>query len=236
MIVTCPSCATRNELAMHAHRQLLQCRGCGASWLESGARDVTDVVADLELPPDALLDDPAIDDDVLAIARAARQAAERHAAATRRRRAELRGWSLLALVIAVPIALLMLFPDRLGALLPGAARLYLAVGLDTSMANFLIRGVEQTHTIADGTRVLAVRGEVVNAARSDHRVPALLFRLKDANGHEVYAWTLKGALTRALKPGEATGFTTRLASPPLNARELEISFAHTAEIAVNPRP
>jgi hypothetical protein len=221
---------------MHAHRQLLQCRGCGVSWLESGARDVTDVVADVELPPDALLDDPAIDDDVLAIARAARQAAERHAAATRRRRAELRGWSLLALVIAVPIALLMLFPDRLGALLPGAARLYLAVGLDTSMANFLIRGVEQTHTIADGTRVLAVRGEVVNAARSDHRVPALLFRLKDANGHEVYAWTLKGALTRALKPGEATGFITRLASPPLNARELEISFAHTAEIAVNPRP
>ena len=86
MIVTCPSCATRNELAMHAHRQLLQCRGCGVSWLESGARDVTDVVADVELPPDALLDDPAIDDDVLAIARAARQAAERHAAATRRRR------------------------------------------------------------------------------------------------------------------------------------------------------
>jgi hypothetical protein len=221
---------------MHAHRQLLRCRGCGMSWLQSSPVDVTDIVADVELAPEALLDDPAIEDDVLAIARAARQAAERHAAAARRRRAELRGWSILALVIAVPIALLMLFPDRLGALLPGAARLYLAVGLDSNRANFAIRGVEQSHTIADGTRVLAVRGEVVNATRSDHRVPALLFRLKDADGHEVYAWTLKGVLTRALKPGEATGFTTRLASPPLNARELEISFAHSAEIAVNPRP
>ena len=73
-----------------------------------------------------------------------------------------------------------------------------------------------------------------HTARSDHRVPALLFRLKDAEGREVY--TLKGVATRALRPGEATGFTTRLASPPLNAREIEISFARTAEIALNPRP
>ena len=236
MIVTCPSCATRNELPPNAHQALLRCRGCGHSWLESRALDVTELVADPEPQPDALLDDPAIDDDVLAIARAARHAAERHAAAARRRRAELRGWSILALVIAVPLALLMLFPDRLGALLPGAARLYLAVGLDSAMANFTIRGVEQSHTFADGTRVLAIHGEVVNAAGSDRRVPALLFRLRDANGREVYAWTLKGVLTRSLKPGEATGFTTRLASPPLSARGLEISFARTAEIAVNPRP
>jgi hypothetical protein len=221
---------------MHAHRQLLRCRACGHGWLEAGATEVTDIVESMDLSVEALLDDPAIEDDALAIARAAREAADRHAAARRRRRAELRGWSILALVIAVPIALLMLFPDKLAPLLPGAARLYLAVGLDANIAKFTIRGVEQSHSIADGTRVLALRGEVVNTARSDHRVPALLFRLKDAEGREVYAWTLKGVATRALRPGEATGFTTRLASPPLNAREIEISFARTAEIALNPRP
>jgi hypothetical protein len=236
MIVTCPSCATRNELPMHAHRQLLRCRACGHAWLETGAIEVTDIVESTDLSVETLLDDPAIEDDALAIARAAREAADRHAAARRRRRAELRGWSILALVIAVPIALLMLFPDKLAPLLPGAARLYLTVGLDANIAKFTIRGVEQSHSIADGTRVLALRGEVVNTARSDHRVPALLFRLKDAEGREVYAWTLKGVATRALKPGEATGFTTRLASPPLNAREIEISFARTGEIALNPRP
>jgi hypothetical protein len=236
MIVTCPSCATRNELSMHAHRQLLRCRACGHGWLEARAIEVTDIVESMDLSVEALLDDPAIEDDALAIARAAREAADRHAAARKRRRAELRGWSILALVIAVPLALLMLFPDKLAPLLPGAARLYLAVGLDANIAKFTIRGVEQSHTIADGTRVLALRGEVVNTARSDHRVPALLFRLKDGEGREVYSWTLKGVATRALKPGEATGFTTRLASPPLNAREIEISFARTAEIALNPRP
>jgi hypothetical protein len=236
MIVTCPSCATRNELPMHAHRQLLRCRACGHAWLETGPLEVTDIVDGMNLSIEALLDDPAIEDDALAIARAAREAAERHAAARRRRRAELRGWSILALVIAIPIALLMLFPDKLAPLLPGAARLYLAVGLDANIAKFTIRNVEQSHELADGTRVLALRGEVVNIARSDHRVPALLFRLKDGEGREVYAWTLKGVATRALKPGEATGFTTRLASPPLDAREIEISFARTAEFALNPRP
>jgi hypothetical protein len=236
MIVTCPSCATRNELPMHAHRQLLRCGACGHAWLETGPLEVTDIVDGMNLSIEALLDDPAIEDDALAIARAAREAAERHAAARRRRRAELRGWSILALVIAVPIALLMLFPDKLAPILPGAARLYLAVGLDANIAKFTIRNVEQRHELADGTRVLALRGEVVNIARSDHRVPVLLFRLKDGEGREVYAWTLKGVATRALKPGEATGFTTRLASPPLDAREIEISFARTAEFALNPRP
>jgi hypothetical protein len=77
---------------------------------------------------------------------------------------------------------------------------------------------------------------VVNNALSDHRVPALRFRLKDGAGREVYAWTLNGVGTRALRPGEATSFITRLAAPPLTAREIEISFARKTEIAVNRSP
>jgi hypothetical protein len=235
MIVTCPSCATRNALPVHAHRQLVRCRGCGHGWLEPSLIEVAALVTGRD-PAARPLEDPTIEDDALAIAEAARAAAERHAAARRRRRAELRGWSILALVIALPLALLMLFPDRLAPLLPGAARLYMAVGLDAGIADFTIRGVEQSHEIADGTRVLALRGEVVNSAARDHRVPDLAFRLKDGAGREVYAWTLKGVTTRALKPGEATAFTTRLAAPPLTARAIEIGFADTGEIALNPRP
>src|SRR5262245_33702481 len=208
MIVTCPSCATRNALPMHAHRQLVRCRGCGHGWLESSAVDLTDAVAGLDPSGHRFLDDPLIEDDALAIAKAAREAAERHAAALRRRRAELRGWAILALVIAVPLALLMLFPDRLAPLLPGAARLYMAVGLDAGIARFTIRGVEQSHELADGTRVLALRGEVVNSAGSDHRVPDLAFRLKDGAGREVYAWTLEAVATRPSSPARPP------ASPP----------------------
>jgi hypothetical protein len=90
--------------------------------------------------------------------------------------------------------------------------------------------------MADGTRLLALRGEVVNSAGSGHRVPDLLFRLKDGAGRELYAWTLEGVATRPLKPGEATSFTTRLASPPLAARDIEIGFAETGKTALNPRP
>ncbi len=221
---------------MHAHPRQPGCRGCGQGWVESSAIDVTDMLAGPQQPGHLLLDDPAIEDDAVAIARAAREAAERFAAARRRRRAELRGWAILALVIAVPLALLMLFPDKLAPLLPGAARLYMAVGLDAGIPRFTIRGVDQSHELADATRVLAIRGEVVNSAASAHRVPDLEFRLKDGAGREVYAWTLKGMASRALGPGEATGFTTRLASPPLTARAIEISFAEAGEIALNRRP
>jgi len=221
---------------MHAHRQLVRCRACGHGWLESTLIEVSELMTGLDPACRQPIDDPAIEDDAVAIARAARDAAERHAALRRRRRAELRGWSILALVIALPLALLMLFPDRLAPLLPGAARLYMAVGLDAGIADFTIRGVEQSHELADGTRVLALRGEVVNSASREHRVPDLEFRLKDGAGREVYAWTLKGVTTRALKPGEATAFTTRLASPPLAAREIEIGFAEPGEFALNPRP
>jgi hypothetical protein len=112
----------------------------------------------------------------------------------------------------------------------------MAVGLDAGLPRFTIRGVEQSHELADATRVLAIRGEVVNSAGSAHRVPDLELRLKDGAGREVYAWTLKGVASRALRPGEATGFTTRLASPPLTARAIEIGFAEAGEIALNPRP
>jgi len=55
---------------MHAHRQLVRCRGCGHGWLESSAFDVSDVVAGLDPSGHPLLDDPAIEDDAVAIARA----------------------------------------------------------------------------------------------------------------------------------------------------------------------
>ena len=97
MIVTCPSCATRNALPMNAYRQLVRCRGCGHGWLEETAIEGAALVAGLDAPGRPPVDDPAIEDDAIAIAEAARAAAERHAAARRRRRAELRGWSILAL-------------------------------------------------------------------------------------------------------------------------------------------
>ena len=42
MIVTCPSCATRNAPPMHAHPRQPGCRGCSQGWVESSAIDVTE--------------------------------------------------------------------------------------------------------------------------------------------------------------------------------------------------
>jgi hypothetical protein len=75
-----------------------------------------------------------------------------------------------ALVIARAAGALMLFPTGWAhsRRAPPAGSIWRSA-LDSAMANFTIRGVEQSHTIADGTRVLAIHGEVVNAAGSDRR-------------------------------------------------------------------
>ena len=115
-------------------------------------------------------------------------------------------------------------------------KLYDLAGIEVNVRGFEIRNIKQQHLIADGTRVFAVRGQVVNLSGGDSKAPALRFILRDANQREVYAWTLDGVATRSLKPDEATSFVTRIASPPETADDLQIRFAQASEIGSNARP
>jgi hypothetical protein len=78
--------------------------------------------------------------------------------------------------------------------------------------------------------VLAIKGEIVNVAGSERKIPWLLFQLAADDGAEVYRWTLDSG-TRPLKSGEATSFVTRVASPPEQASNILIRFAHADEIS-----
>ena len=85
-----------------------------------------------------------------------------------------------------------------------------------------------------GTRVISIKGEIVNVSDRDRKVPSLRFILQDNAENDVYAWTLDSGI-RPLRPGEMTTFTTRVASPPPCAENLQIRFAHADEIGVNRR-
>jgi hypothetical protein len=77
----------------------------------------------------------------------------------------------------------------------------------------------------DGQVVLAVSGMIVNAGSRELPVPQTIrVTLSDASNHELYHWNFAPKV-QTLKPGQSVPFVTRLSSPPVAARHLEVRFA-----------
>ena len=73
--------------------------------------------------------------------------------------------------------------------------------------------------------VLAVTGRIVNTGKRELPVPQMVrVTLSDAGNHELYHWTFSTGAT-TLKPGQSLPFATRLSSPPVASRHLEVRFA-----------
>ena len=258
MIISCPSCATRYELPaqqLAADGSVIRCAACGHNWLEASAIEVIDISPVTALAPAGRSNEPAqsasqlpmvIEDDdqdavdldlesnriAAAAAKAEREFDERR----RARRANVVGWGGLVSAIAVTFAGLYAFPNQIVHYAPGAAGIYERAGIEINRRGFEIRNIRQQHLLSDGTRVLALRGEVVNVSGRELKVPALRFVIKDEKRREVYAWTLNGVSTKALAAEGSTTFVTRLAAPPETADEIEIRFAQAGEIGSNAQP
>lgn len=241
MIVVCPSCATHQDVPqghLADGRTLIRCGVCGQGWIESRAIDVIEA-AEFEpiLPAVVAEEDSSIsaDFEVMRLAEAARLAKERFAEKERLKRRELRGWAILALTVIVPLSLAIALPNRVAEAFPPAARLYVLAGLDINVRGLEFRNVGQKYTLSNGTRVLAIQGEIVNTDDRDRRVPTLKFALKDEQGKSVYDWDLNST-TRPIRPGEVSAFVTRVASPPESASQIEIRFTGPGDSSTNAQP
>jgi hypothetical protein len=224
MIVTCPVCATRQQAGTPA------CDTCGAAWVEGTSREI------VKLGYEQAETIPFIDADIEVnrLTRAVRNNSEQAKAARARTRRELRAFAALAFAVTLPLAMLFVSPERVVAAVPGMADVYGKLGYQINLRGLAFRDVKPQLMDADGTRVFAVRGLVENVSKVERRIPAIRFALF-AKGREIYTWQLP-ATSRALKPGESTGFLTRLAAPPENADDLEIRFAREDEIGSNAAP
>jgi predicted Zn finger-like uncharacterized protein len=231
MIVACPSCSTRYDLpAQHleGNGAMVRCSSCGHNWIESrAAGDIIDVPALLELPASGSGVDS--DRDVARLLEASRAAQEKFARARALRRSRIRRWAAFAAAIAIPFLFAATFPELVVRTAPATMALYEKAGMPVNIYGLDFRRIEQQHMLVDGTIVLAVKGDIVNIAGNERKVPALRFILRDAANKEVYAWTLDSAV-RPLRSGEATNFVTRVASPPNTAKDLQIRFARLEEI------
>jgi predicted Zn finger-like uncharacterized protein len=236
MMISCPSCSTRYDLPaqrLAADGTVIKCASCGYSWLESRAIEITSVNPQ-QLP--AVIDhDYEPDHEVRRLVEANREAQEAFAAQRARRNRRMAGWSALAACAALPLLVALAMPEQVVAMAPASVKAYQTIGWNVNIYGLDFRKVEMQHMIVDGTRVLAVKGEIANISDNDRKIPWIRFALRSDSNDEVYNWTLDSG-ARPLKSGEITNFVTRVASPPETAKNLEIRFAHANEIGSNAAP
>jgi hypothetical protein len=166
-------------------------------------------------PPEAEADAGA-DVESLAARRARRDAM--------RRRSWLKPGLPLAIMVLIALnASLVIWRSQVVQILPQTASLYAAVGLPVNLRGLAFEDVRMSQTEQDGIAVLMVEGSIVNVTRRPLEVPRLRLAVRNEAGHEIYSWTAQPGRS-LLGPGDSMPFRSRLASPPADAREMQVRF------------
>jgi predicted Zn finger-like uncharacterized protein len=134
---------------------------------------------------------------------------------------------IVALFIAD--ALLVGWRSDIVRALPQTASFYALTGLPVNLRGLTFDGVVSTTERQEGEPILVVEGNIVNNTHKVIRVPRLKFAMRNAVAQEIYSWTADPA-RRSLPPGETVAFRTRLASPPVEARDLVLRFATRRDV------
>jgi predicted Zn finger-like uncharacterized protein len=234
MLVHCPSCSARHRLPdshSAAGTLTITCQSCGHRWTEIEMIEIEDKPA--RSLPRVIDNGPSPEDEARRLAAMARESEHRFRAQENHRRRALRNWLAYAAFFFAPIGVAGLFPETVVAAAPITAIAYEKLGFDVNIYGLELRRIERQHAIVNGTRVLSIKGSVLNVSDSERKMPWLRFALTDAAGKELYTWTLDTG-ARPLRAGEMTGFTTRVAAPPEAAQNIKIRFAKSDEIGLNP--
>jgi predicted Zn finger-like uncharacterized protein len=236
MIVRCPSCATRYDIADHVQgisAFTVSCRTCGHSWKEHAVIDVVEVPSRAVARVFDYREEPEF--DVQRLVEAAKNAQDEFALKRAKRLKHAGGWASLGLFILAPFLSAALMPETVVMAAPATIKVYERLGYNVNVYGLDIRHVEQQNTVIDGAHVLMIKGEISNSTDSVRKIPSMRFALHGDGPQELYTWTLDTS-ARPLRPGETTTFTTRVAAPPELAKNLKIRFAHLDEISSKANP
>jgi predicted Zn finger-like uncharacterized protein len=141
---------------------------------------------------------------------------------------------ILILAFGSLIVGLLIWRTEVVRIAPQTASLFRAIGLTVNVRGLAFEHVRTRTDLQDGVTVLIVEGTIANVGRRLTEVPRLRFALRNAAGHEVYAWTLP-APQNLLGPGDAVAFRTQLASPPADGREVIVRFLHRNDMIAGMR-
>jgi hypothetical protein len=156
------------------------------------------------------------------------------AARRARRGAQRRRWLKHGLPAAI-VVLLALNAGIVGwradivRLLPQTASLYAAVGLPVNLRGLSFQNIHMSRLEHEGVGLLVLEGSIVNIAARPVEVPRLRFAVHNEARHEIYAWTMRPPRS-ILGPGDTLAFRSRLASPPLDARKVQVRFFNAHDV------
>ena len=146
---------------------------------------------------------------------------------------------LLRRLLSLPVLIVVMLAILLSALnwraavvrhVPQTASLYAALGLPVNLRGLFFQDVKSRNEIEDGTSVLVIEGTIVNLTTRTLDVPRLRFALRNASGHEVYAWTAQPSKS-TLGSGNGLPFRARLAAPPGDGRDVIVRFLNRRDVA-----
>lgn len=250
MILTCPSCEARFNVepdALLPNGRTVRCGKCAHTWKEMPPDDVPKRIeavepsaSDVPEPGDAGGDIgvPGFEGvggeapgggglDVQAGERLAPEYRTPEYPAPRHRgggRGSAIGWTAVVAVVAAILGGGFAARDTIIDAWPPASMLYEKVGLAPDPGFGLELRTEEPVQKRDGdTKVLVIRGEIVNVSSRPRLVPMLQGSLLDADRNDIHSWTFSTALGE-LAPGDARPFDARVPNPPEGTRSVLVTF------------
>ncbi len=106
---------------------------------------------------------------------------------------------------------------------PNMAGLYSLVGMDVNLRGLEFHDLRTFQEYENGGVVLIVEGNIENIRKRSTHVPALKLSLRSSDAQEIYTWKIEPRVRR-LPAGQNLRFSTRVASPPDIASDVEITF------------
>lgn len=147
---------------------------------------------------------------------------------TRKRRSS--RWAAVLLVLLAFNVALLGARHEVVRYLPQTASLFAAIGLPVNLRHLKFENVRISREAQNNVSMLIVEGSIVSTSDRPVEVPRLRFAARDANGQEIYTWTMRPSRD-VLGPGERLEFRSRLAAPPKQAHDVMVRFftAYDAE-------
>jgi hypothetical protein len=134
------------------------------------------------------------------------------------------GLGLVLLVAAV------MFREPIVRTVPETARLYGLIGMSVNLRGLEFSNIGTSTDFENGVPVLMVSGTISNVSSNPVTLPVVRLALRTTRGQEVYAWSYEPSVKR-LAAGEEVDFTTRVASPPDGASDIQLRFIGIDRVA-----
>lgn len=246
MIITCPQCRTRYEVADQAigdTGRAVQCANCSTSWYADRASALASLPPLRPLAPSTSAspekDEDALDvefqevaaaseppDPTRAFKKRTRLLAQRQRDIARALPAAKTRRSVSIVAIAVAISLLaglVTARESIVRAVPDLASFYSAVGLGVNVEGLEFTAIRTDRAIEGGRDVLIVRGEIENVSGTTQPLPPIRVSLYRGDGTSIYEWqAVPGAAS--LDAGRTLIFETRLTAPPPDVARVRLRF------------